>query len=53
MKRQTGIWIDTKQAVIINLEENGHSVNLINSGIESRIRIPGEKNGLPVSAVNS
>lgn len=42
MKKQTGIWIDTKKAVIVFLEENNHTVRIINSGIESRVRITGE-----------
>jgi hypothetical protein len=43
MNRQTGIWIDTTQAVIISLEENRHTVQVIESGIAGRVRIPGEK----------
>lgn len=42
MKKQTGIWIDTKKAVIVFLEENNHTVRIINSGIEGRVRITGE-----------
>lgn len=39
---QTGIWIDTKKAVIVSLAENNHSVKTILSSIEGRERIPGE-----------
>jgi hypothetical protein len=42
MKKQTGIWIDTKQAVIVFLEGNNHTIKTIHSNIESRERIPGE-----------
>ncbi len=42
MKKQTGIWIDTKKAVIICLEEDNHTLKTIDSLIESNERIPGE-----------
>ena len=42
MKKQTGIWIDTKKAMIVFLEENDYTIRIINSGMESRVRIPGE-----------
>lgn len=42
MKQQTGIWIDTKKAVIVLLKEQGQTVTVIYSGIEKRARIPGE-----------
>ncbi len=42
MKKQTGIWIDTKKAVIVFLEENNHRVKVIYSSIEGRERIAGE-----------
>lgn len=42
MKKQVGIWVDTKQAVIVFLEGNNHTVKTIHSNIESRERIPGE-----------
>ena len=42
MKKQAGIWIDTKKAVIVFLEESGCTFKTIHSGIESRERIPGE-----------
>lgn len=42
MKKQAGIWIDTKQAVIVFLEGNNHTIKTIHSGIENRERIPGE-----------
>lgn len=42
MKKKIGIWIDTKQAVIIKLTSNKHSIKKIESQIETRERIPGE-----------
>ena len=42
MKRKSGIWIDTKKAMIVLLEEEDEKVIYIYSFIESRERIPGE-----------
>jgi len=42
MKKQTGIWIDAKKAVIVFLEGSSHSFKTIHSNIASRERIPGE-----------
>jgi hypothetical protein len=42
MKKKTGIWIDTKQAVVVFLEGSTHTIKTIHSNIESRERIPGE-----------
>jgi len=42
IKKQTGIWIDTKQAVIVFLEGSTHTIKTIHSNIESRERIAGE-----------
>jgi len=42
MKKQTGIWIDTKKAVIVLLTENNQEVKNILSSIEGRERILGE-----------
>lgn len=42
MKIYTGIWIDTKKAVIVSLTGSNHEVKTIQSAIESRERIPGE-----------
>jgi hypothetical protein len=42
MKIKTGIWIDSKKAIIVFLEEANHRVKIINSSIEGRERIPGE-----------
>lgn len=42
MKKQTGIWIDTKKAVIVFLEADGHKVSNVFSFIQGRERIPGE-----------
>ena len=42
MKKNIGIWIDTKQAVVIKLSNNTHSIKKIESNIETRERVPGE-----------
>ena len=43
MKKNIGIWIDTKQAIIIRLSKNGeHFIKKIESKIETRVRVPGE-----------
>ncbi len=42
MKKNIGIWIDTKQAVVIKLSNNNHSLKKIESNIETRERVPGE-----------
>ena len=43
MKRQAGVWIDTKKAVIIFLKKNSSDIKIVNSSIEGRERVPGEK----------
>ena len=42
MNKQTGIWIDTKQAIIVYLEKDGQQVKKIHSEIEKKVRVPGE-----------
>lgn len=42
MKNRCGIWIDSKKAVIVHLKEGENDVLVVDSGIEERIRIPGE-----------
>lgn len=42
MKKNIGIWIDTKQAVIIELLNEIHTVKRIDSNIETRERANGE-----------
>jgi stalled ribosome rescue protein Dom34 len=42
MKKNIGIWIDTKQAVIIKLSNGSHSVKVIESNIETKERVSGE-----------
>ena len=42
MKKNIGIWIDTKQAVIIKLSNNGEAIKKIESNIETRERVEGE-----------
>lgn len=41
MKKNIGIWIDTKQAVIIKLSNESHSIKVIKSNIDTRERVPG------------
>ena len=43
MKKQAGIWIDTKKAVIIFLKTNAEDIKTVHSSIEGRERVPGEK----------
>lgn len=42
MKNNIGIWIDTKQAIVVKLSNNHHSLKKIESNILSRERVPGE-----------
>ncbi|PKP13843.1 MAG: hypothetical protein CVU08_03405 [Bacteroidetes bacterium HGW-Bacteroidetes-3] len=42
MKKNIGIWIDTSQAVIVELLNGEHTIKTIESNIETRERIPGE-----------
>jgi hypothetical protein len=43
MKKNIGIWIDSKQALIIRLSKNGENfIKKIESKIETRVRVPGE-----------
>ena len=42
MKKNIGIWIDTKQAVVIKLSNNTHSLKKIESNIVTRERVAGE-----------
>lgn len=44
MKTQNnaGIWIDSKQAIIVKLIDNVETILKVPSGIEGRVRIPGE-----------
>ena len=42
MKKQVGIWIDTKKAVIISLKGKGHDIKIVESSIEGRERVAGE-----------
>jgi hypothetical protein len=39
---QAGVWIDHKQAIIIHRKNNEEKKEKILSGLESRIRVPGE-----------
>jgi len=42
MKKNIGIWIDTKHAVIIKLSNDSHSLKIIASNIDTRERVAGE-----------
>jgi hypothetical protein len=42
MKTETGVWIDTERAMIIELKDGQSEVGVINSGIETRERFEGE-----------
>ena len=41
MKRETGLWIDHRQAVIVNLLEEGEELTHISSGMGRRVRYSG------------
>ena len=42
MEKQTGIWLDKEQAIIINLTEGKHTIKHLESNITTRERFPGE-----------
>lgn len=42
MKKDIGIWLDTQQAVIINISNGENTVKTIESNIDTRVRTPGE-----------
>lgn len=42
MKQKIGIWIDTKQAFVVKLLNDNHSIKIIDSNIETRERVAGE-----------
>lgn len=42
MEKQTGIWIDLKKAKIVTLSGDQKTLKTINSGINTRERVPGE-----------
>lgn len=43
MKKQTGIWLDLKQAIVITLFEDGYKLKIIESEIQVKERYDGEK----------
>lgn len=43
-KQYVGVWIDSKNAMIITISDKGQMIKKIDSGIETRIREEGEKN---------
>lgn len=42
MEKQTGIWLDKEQAIIINLSAGSHTIKYLESNITTRERFPGE-----------
>ncbi|MFD1294625.1 hypothetical protein ACFQ5N_12340 [Lutibacter holmesii] len=42
MKQKIGIWIDTRQAFIVKLSNDKHTVKIIESNIDTRERVEGE-----------
>lgn len=42
MKKNIGIWLDTQQAVIVELSNGEQIIKTIESNIDTRVRIPGE-----------
>lgn len=42
MTSKTGIWIDSKQAIIVFLTKDDHQVKKVSSSIVDKIRVPGE-----------
>ncbi len=43
MSKQTGIWLDSEKAYVISLANGKPEIEKINSPVETRIRIEGEK----------
>ena len=43
MKKQSGIWIDRKKAVVVRLIGKGQELKIVYSFIERREKVPGEK----------
>lgn len=44
MEKKTGIWIDTKQAIIIHVKEENVEIINLESGVQTRKRVAGETN---------
>jgi len=44
VKQRIGVWIDSKDAVVISITQNGEKIKKIASGIDTRLREDGEKN---------
>jgi len=42
MKKNIGIWIDTREAMIVTVNEEGSSTRVIDSKVETRERVEGE-----------
>jgi len=45
MKTQTGIWLDSTKAIIIQLSEETEKIKEIHSKVESRVRYEGDNKG--------
>lgn len=52
MKNKTGIWVDTKKAVVVKLHENNKSLKTIISEIDTRDRLVNDAGILPRIANN-
>ena len=49
MKQEAGVWIDHRQAVIVNLSDQGEIIQHIRSNIPGRIRFSGASHAHPDS----
>ena len=45
MKKEAGVWIDHRQAVIVTLTDQGEETKRITSHIEDQVRYPGDSIG--------
>lgn len=52
MNRQTGIWIDHRQAIVVSVGKDGEVTQRIESGIEKHVRFSGHAAGEEGSADN-
>ena len=45
MEKEIGVWLDSEKAFIISFPKEGETIDKIESEVEHRIRIPGDKKG--------
>lgn len=45
MEKEIGVWLDSKKAFLISCNDRGESVSKIESDVEHRVRVRGEKKG--------